>query len=100
MTYLLIALFSFWFVELTRTPFKFSTWLKDKRILYKVYEDEGFRVHYERRIKPLDCSLCLSFWLALGYSLATDPTFYSPLYAGLTSLLAVWASLFTNKYLR
>lgn len=98
MTYILIAVFSFWFVEITLVPKYVSEWLHRRHWFYKVYEDDDFRATYARRIKPFDCTACLSFWVALGYCLATSPANY--MLAPATSLFAVMISLFTNKYLR
>lgn len=98
MTYILIAIFSFWFVEITLLPKHFAEWLHRKHIFYKTYEDDDFRATYARRIKPFDCTMCLSFWLALGYCLATCPANF--LIVPATSFLAVMLALFTNKYLR
>lgn len=94
MTYVLIAAFSFWFVELTRLPFKLMSWLCDKGWVKKYYMGQPI----PRRITPFDCTLCLAFWLALAYALATNPA--NLIYAPLTSMLAVTISLFTNRYLR
>jgi hypothetical protein len=95
MIYVLIAAFSFWFAEILQAATHVSEWLCEKEYVYKDYYGQKL----PRRLKPFDCTLCLSFWIALAYGLATDPT-ASLLNAGTCSLLAVLLALFTNKYLR
>lgn len=96
MIYVLIAAFSFWFAELARIPQMIMEKLWRLGWVYKTY----FGNELPRRLKPFDCTLCLSFWGGLAYSLATGPCWYSFMLAGCCSFLAVSIALFTNKYLR
>ena len=74
--YLYIALFAFWFAELSTIP---------QRILIAT----GFKNLY-----PFSCVKCLSFWMALIYSY-TEP--FCIIIAGVTSLLSMTICLLFNR---
>lgn len=74
--YLYIALFAFWFAELSTIP---------QRILIAM----GFKNLY-----PFSCVKCLSFWMALIYSY-NEP--FCIIIAGVTSLLSMTICLIFNR---
>ena len=74
--YLYIALFAFWFAELSTIP---------QRILIAT----GFKNLY-----PFSCVKCLSFWMALIYSY-NEPVCI--IIAGVTSLLSMTICLIFNR---
>jgi len=74
--YLYIALFAFWFAELSTIP---------QRILIAT----GFKNLY-----PFSCVKCLSFWMALIYSY-NEP--FCIIIAEVTSLLAMTICLLFNR---
>jgi hypothetical protein len=74
--YLYIALFAFWFAELSTIP---------QRILIAT----GFKNLY-----PFSCVKCLSFWMALIYSY-NEP--FCIIIAGVTSLLSMTICLLINR---
>ena len=74
--YLYIALFAFWFAELSTIP---------QRILIAT----GFKNLY-----PFSCVKCLSFWMALIYSY-NEP--FCIIIAGVTSLLSMFICLLFNR---
>lgn len=75
-SYILIALFAFWFAELSTIP---------QRILIAT----GFKNLY-----PFSCVKCLSFWMALIYSY-NEP--FCIIIAGVTSLLSMTICLIFNR---
>lgn len=74
--YLYIALFSFWFAELSTIP---------QHILIK------FNL---KHLYPFSCVKCLSFWMALIYSYNET---WCIIIAGVTSLLAMTINLIYNR---
>lgn len=81
--YLLIALFSVWFAELSTLPQTVIMWVDSP--LFK-------------RFKPFDCPKCLAFWLALIYS--WHYSWYEILIiSGVTSLAAICISRLYYKIL-
>jgi len=74
--YLFIALFAFWFAELSTIP---------QRILMAT----GWKHLY-----PFSCVKCLSFWMALIYSY-NEP--FCIIIAGVTSLLAMTINLIYSR---
>jgi len=74
--YLFIALFAFWFAELSTIP---------QRILMAT----GWKHLY-----PFSCVKCLSFWMALIYSY--NETWFI-IIAGVTSLLAMTINLIYSR---
>jgi len=74
--YLYIALFAFWFAELSTIP---------QRILIAT----GFKHLY-----PFSCVKCLSFWMPLIYSY-NEP--FCIIIAGVTSLLSMTICLIFNR---
>lgn len=45
------------------------------------------------RLKPFDCPLCLSFWIAFIYSFVTHPSVMTNLFtAAMSSVLAIYIS--------
>lgn len=82
MPYLLIVCFSVWFVDFLRLPQRLAVWLCDKGLYYKTYYGQPI----PRRLKPFDCVMCLSFWLALTYSVYEKNFLLAPLVSATTSL--------------
>lgn len=93
MPYFLIICFTVWFIDFLRAPSWAADQLALKRIWYKTYYGEPV----PRRLKPFDCVLCLSFWLAFFYSLTCKNFFDTFLYSAATSLGASVLSLILNK---
>lgn len=64
------------FVELSGIPDAAKAWLAKKRIWYKPAFSERMGISggkaYPRRIKPLDCALCLSFWICLSLGVFSE----------------------------
>jgi len=59
------------FAEFSGIPQHVKSWLAKKKIWYKVpstVSTFSSPVRFPRRIKPFDCSLCLSFWICLYLS--------------------------------
>jgi hypothetical protein len=80
-SFILIAAFSFWFAELSTVPQQIVIFFEIKRI------------------RPFDCTKCLSFWVALFYGLLYYEVHLVILYAGLTSLFAIIFSRIYYKLL-
>jgi hypothetical protein len=88
MQIILIAIFSYWFVEITKIPSKISLFLF-KHGYKKPYHGK----YIPRRIKPLDCEVCLAFWIYLWFDHAS---IQSVLLAALCSFMARLIYLLTN----
>jgi len=80
-SFILIAAFSFWFAELSTVPQQIVIFFEIKRL------------------KPFDCTKCLSFWSAIGYGLVYYDVHLVILYAGLTSLAGIILSRIYYKLL-
>lgn len=80
-SYILIAAFSFWFAELSTIP-------------------QTLVIFFElKRLRPFDCTKCLSFWFAIVYGLFYYDIHLVILYAGLTSLFGIIFSRIYYKLL-
>lgn len=84
----MIAGLSTWFSEHSGVPQRIvRMWCKIKSLPYKPYTI---------RLKPFDCPLCLAWWSALiwfwFHPITPDHAIASPVFAGFTSLLAIWLS--------
>lgn len=99
MIYILIAAFSFWFVNVTKLPKNFAEWLKVKKVWYNIYEEKGVEYLYAKRLKPFDCDICLSFWLTLALTYSTDYVNWV-LMAGVTSLFTFILHGVINRFVR
>jgi hypothetical protein len=80
-SFILIAAFSFWFAELSTVP-------QTLVIFFDI-----------KRLRPFDCTKCLSFWSAIGYGLVYYEVHLVILYAGLTSLIGIILSRIYYKLL-
>jgi hypothetical protein len=80
-SFILIAAFSFWFAELSTVPQQIVIFFEIKRL------------------RPFDCTKCLSFWSAIGYGLVYYEVHLVILYAGLTSLAGIILSRIYYKLL-
>jgi hypothetical protein len=80
-SFILIAAFSFWFAELSTVPQQIVIFFEIKRL------------------RPFDCTKCLSFWSAIGYGLVYYDVHLVILYAGLTSLAGIILSRIYYKLL-
>ena len=80
-SFILIAAFSFWFAELSTIPQQIVIFFDIKRL------------------RPFDCTKCLSFWSAIGYGLVYYEVHLVILYAGLTSLIGIILSRIYYKLL-
>jgi hypothetical protein len=80
-SFILIAAFSFWFAELSTIPQQIVIFFEIKRL------------------RPFDCTKCLSFWSAIGYGLLYYEVHLVILYAGLTSLAGIILSRIYYKLL-
>jgi hypothetical protein len=80
-SFILIAAFSFWFAELSTIP-------QTLVIFFDI-----------KRLRPFDCTKCLSFWSAIGYGLVYYDVHLAILYAGLTSLTGIILSRIYYKLL-
>jgi hypothetical protein len=80
-SFILIAAFSFWFAELSTVPQQIVIFFEIKRL------------------RPFDCTKCLSFWSAIGYGLVYYEVHLVILYAGLTSLTGIILSRIYYKLL-
>jgi hypothetical protein len=80
-SFILIAAFSFWFAELSTIPQQIVIFFDIKRL------------------RPFDCTKCLSFWSAIGYGLVYYEVHLVILYAGLTSLAGIILSRIYYKLL-
>jgi hypothetical protein len=80
-SFILIAAFSFWFAELSTVP-------QHIVIFFDI-----------KRLRPFDCTKCLSFWSAIGYGLVYYEVHLVILYAGLTSLAGIILSRIYYKLL-
>jgi hypothetical protein len=80
-SFILIAAFSFWFAELSTIPQQIVIFFEIKRL------------------RPFDCTKCLSFWSAIGYGLVYYEVHLVILYAGLTSLIGIILSRIYYKLL-
>jgi hypothetical protein len=80
-SFILIAAFSFWFAELSTIPQQIVIFFEIKRL------------------RPFDCTKCLSFWSAIGYGLVYYEVHLVILYAGLTSLTGIILSRIYYKLL-
>ncbi len=80
-SFILIAAFSFWFAELSTIP-------QTLVIFFDI-----------KRLRPFDCTKCLSFWSAIGYGLLYYEVHLVILYAGLTSLAGIILSRIYYKLL-
>jgi len=80
-SFILIAAFSFWFAELSTIPQQIVIFFDIKRL------------------RPFDCTKCLSFWSAIGYGLVYYEVHLVILYAGLTSLTGIILSRIYYKLL-
>jgi hypothetical protein len=80
-SFILIAAFSFWFAELSTIP-------QTLVIFFDI-----------KRLRPFDCTKCLSFWSAIGYGLVYYEVHLVILYAGLTSLAGIILSRIYYKLL-
>jgi|LakMenE01Jun11ns_1017448.scaffolds.fasta_scaffold9954364_10 hypothetical protein len=80
-SFILIAAFSFWFAELSTIPQQIVIFFEIKRL------------------RPFDCTKCLSFWSAIGYGLVYYEVHLVILYAGLTSLAGIILSRIYYKLL-
>jgi hypothetical protein len=80
-SFILIAAFSFWFAELSTIP-------QTLVIFFDI-----------KRLRPFDCTKCLSFWSAIGYGLVYYDVHLVILYAGLTSLAGIILSRIYYKLL-
>jgi hypothetical protein len=80
-SFILIAAFSFWFAELSTIPQQIVIFFEIKRL------------------RPFDCTKCLSFWSAIGYGLVYYDVHLVILYAGLTSLAGIILSRIYYKLL-
>jgi hypothetical protein len=85
MSYILIALFCYWFTAVVKIPWGVMEYLCDKRLVYRTYYGQPM----PRRIKPFDCHYCLAFWVSLCYAIwVHENLFHGILYAALSSLFA------------
>lgn len=100
-TYLLIALFSAWFAEISELPQFLMKWLMYRYKIFKRVQMGEIVTERPYRIKPFDCELCLSWWIALITSLAVYhfSFFYSILISGSCSLIAMVIVKLYRKYL-
>lgn len=80
-SFILIAAFSFWFAELSTIP-------QTLVIFFEI-----------KRLRPFDCTKCLSFWSAIGYGLVYYEVHLVILYSGLTSLIGIILSRIYYKLL-
>ena len=80
-SFILISAFSFWFAELSTVPQQIVIFFDIKRL------------------RPFDCTKCLSFWSAIGYGLVYYEVHLVILYAGLTSLAGIILSRIYYKLL-
>ena len=69
---LLISAGAWLFVQVIGEPLKY--WLCRRRIWYKL---DTFLVAHPRRIKPLDCPMCMGFWGGMAYGINTSYDFHS-----------------------
>lgn len=88
---ILISVFATWFTEMSFVTHYIKWRLCENRWWYtKVYPKGKKPVFVERRIKPFDCDKCLSFWMAVAYTLYIG---YNPfevlLYSAFTSALSI-----------
>lgn len=87
---ILISIFATWFTEMSFVP-QYVKWvLCDAGIWFKMVKAGKKETFIERSIKPFDCDKCLSFWMAVCYTLYIG---YNPfdvlLYSAFTSALSI-----------
>jgi len=89
---ILISVFATWFTEMSFLPQYIKWWLCKAGLWYKTVRPlKGKKpTLIERSIKPFDCDKCLSFWIAVAYTLYIG---YNPfevlLYSAFTSALSI-----------
>ena len=93
MSSIIIGVVAWWIAEGCGIPQALKWWLKIKRIWYNETIISNIRVAQERRIKPLDCPLCMGWWLGVihAYSQTSDIS-YSIVMGILSSCVAIVVS--------
>lgn len=70
-----------------------------KRLQLFWWNEKGYRDWIQLRIKPLDCPVCLGFWLGVCFSLK-NPAFLSVqtvITISASAILALWITQITRK---
>jgi hypothetical protein len=81
---ILLALWVFWFVELSSIPFK----------LMKAFDFMLDNWFVRNLLRLLNCCKCLGFWVGLGYGFYKDGNILLIiLLAGICSLISIMASM-------
>jgi len=98
MNSIIIGIVAWWLSEGNGIPQTIKWWLKIKRIWYKEVVIQNIRTVSERRIKPLDCPLCMGWWIGLIYTyLQTNNCLYSFTIGVLSSCVAILISKLMRK---
>jgi len=93
MSSLIIGVVAWWIAEGCGLVQSLKWWLKIKRIWYNTNIVCNIKTAQERRLKPLDCPLCMGWWLGLihAYSQTSDIS-YSIVMGILSSCVAILIS--------
>jgi hypothetical protein len=82
MNSLIIGVIAWWIAEGVGLVQLLKNYLLRKRIWYKV---DQWGIYVERRLKPLDCPLCLGFWMGLVITKDLQQAVLCSVFAILTS---------------
>jgi hypothetical protein len=95
MNSIIIGIVAWWIAEGCGLIQLLKWWLKERKIWYTT---NHFNIEQERRLKPLDCPLCLGWWIGLihSYSLTQDIS-YSIVMGVLSSCVAIVVSKLMSK---
>ena len=95
MNNIIIGVIAWWIAEGCGLVQLLKSWLKAKKIWY--YTDQ-FNYTREKRLKPLDCPLCLGFWLGITYSYhQTQDLSYSIVMGIISSVVAILTERIMNR---
>ena len=90
MSSIIIGLIAWWIAEGCGIPQTIKWWLKIKRIWYNTNVVCNIKMAQERRIKPLDCPLCMGWWIGLIYTYSqTGSILHSFVIGVLSSCVAI-----------
>lgn len=95
MSNIVIGIIAWWLAVGNGIVNDLKYWLMVKKIWYR-YDQWGNLV--SKRLKPLDCEICMGFWIGLSYSLYSGQSIFQSIVNGaMSSFFAILTSKLMNR---